>query len=226
LTLSVFLVDDHEVVRHGIRSVLEADADFRVLGEAADGLEAVRLVERLRPDVLVLDLVMPGLNGLDTLRILRRRSPETKVVVLSMYDTVDFVSEALRCGAVGYVRKGGRGGEIVEAVRAAAAGRRYLSPPLSEQDVEDYQARVRLVGDDPHELLTPRERQVLQLAAEGRTCPEIGACLHLSERTVERYRANLMHKLGLRTQTDLVRYALRRGILPADGEQGKRDLSG
>jgi two-component system response regulator NreC len=222
---SVILVDDHEIVRQGIRAVLEADPDFQILGEAADGLEAVQMVERLRPDVLVLALLMPGLNGLDALRIIRQRSPQTRVVVLSRCVTLDFVSEALRCGALGYVWKGSGSAEMVAALRAAADGRRYLSPPLSEQDVEDYLARVRSAADDPHELLTPRERQVLQLAAEGWTCPEIGARLHLSERTVERHRANLMRKLGLRTQTDLVRYALRRGILLPDEMQGPRGPS-
>jgi len=193
---------------------LETDPDLTVIGEASDGLEAVRQVERLDPDLVVLDLMMPGLNGLDALRIIRQRSPRTRVVVLSMYANESFVAEALGCGALGYVLKGGRINEILTAVREAMAERRYLSPPLSEQTLEDYLAKVKPAGMDPHELLTPRERQVLQLAAEGKTCPEIGARLSISERTVERHRANLMHKLGLCTQTDLVLYALKRGILP------------
>jgi two-component system response regulator NreC len=216
MPLSVFLVDDHEVVRQGLRAILEADSAFTIIGEATDGLEAVRLVERLRPDLLVLDLMMPGLNGLDALRIIRQRSPRTRVVVLSMHATDGFVAEALQCGASGYVLKGGRLSELVAAIREATAGRRYLSPPLSEQAIEDYQAQVQPFVQDAQELLTPRERQVLQLAAEGKTCPEIGAQLSISERTAERHRANMMQKLRLRTQTELVLYALRHGFLPVD----------
>jgi two-component system, NarL family, response regulator NreC len=214
MSVSVFLVDDHEVVRHGVRAVLEAVPEFQVVGEAADGLEAVRLVERLCPDIVVLDLMMPGLNGLDTLRILRQRVPTVRVVILSMYATVAFVSEALECGVSGYVLKGGRGNEVTTAVRVAAARGRYLSPPLSEQVVADYRATTRPAGQPPHELLTPRERQVLQLAAEGKTCPEIGERLSISERTVEKHRASVMHKLQLRSQTHLVLYAVERGIIP------------
>ncbi len=217
---SVFLVDDHEIVRSGIRAALAADPAFTVVGEAGDGLEAVRQIERLAPDLVILDLLLPGLHGLDALRILRQRAPHTRVVVLSMYDTVAFVAEALRLGALGYVLKGGKAGDVLAAVRAAAAGRRYLSPPLSERDVADYLAKTESAGDDPHDLLTPRERQVLQLAAAGMTCPEIGARLQISERTVERHRSNLMHKLGLHSQTELVLYAVRRGILPPHDAPG------
>ncbi len=216
MPLSVFLVDDHEVVRQGVRITLEADPAFLIAGEACDGLEAVRAVERLQPDLLVLDLLIPSLNGLDALHIIRQRAPQTRVVVLSMYATEAFVAGALQGGALGYVLKGSRTSELVAALHEAAAGRRYLSPPLSEQALKDYLAKVQIGEGDRHELLTPRERQVFQLAAEGKTCPEIAARLHLSERTVERHRANLMHKLGLRTQTELVLYALRRGLLPTD----------
>ncbi len=224
MPLSVFLVDDHEIVRQGLRVALGEDPAFTVVGEAGDGLETIRHVERLAPDLLVLDIMMPDLNGLDALRILRQRAPRTRVVILSMYDTLAFVSEALYLGARGYVLKGGRIGEIVAALRAAAAGRLYLSPPLSEQKVEDYRASAQSSGEDPHALLTSRERQVLQLAAEGKTCPEIGARLHLSERTVERHLANAMHKLGLRSQTELVRYALRRRLLPPEDVLGERRI--
>src|SRR5207244_178136 len=129
--VSVFLVDDHEVVRQGVRAALEANLPFKVIGEAADGLEAVRLVELLQPDILVLDLSMPGLNGLDALRIIRQRSPRTRVVMLSMYAAEPFVSEALRCGAAAYVLKGAAISELVTAVQTVAAGRQYLSSPLS-----------------------------------------------------------------------------------------------
>jgi two-component system, NarL family, response regulator NreC len=219
MPITVLLADDHEVVRQGLRAILVANTGFHVVGEAADGLEAVRSVERLRPNVIVLDLMMPGLNGLDALRIIRQRSPETWVVVLSMQATGPFVAEAFRCGASAYVLKGGKSSDLVTAIHSAAAGRRFLSPPLSEQSIAHYLAIVQSTADDTHELLTPREREVFHLAAEGKTSPQIGIRLHLSERTVERHRANLMQKLGLRTQTDLVHYALRRGLLLTDGDE-------
>lgn len=138
MPFSVFIVDDHAVVREGIRSTLQVDAAFTVVGEAADGLEAVRLIERLRPDLLVLDLLVPGLNGLDVLRLVRQRSPHTRIVVLSMHDTSAYVAEALHLGALGYVLKGSRIADLVTALHEAAAGRRYLSPPLLAKDIEDY----------------------------------------------------------------------------------------
>ncbi len=215
MPISILLADDHAIVRQGLRVVLEADAEFKIVGEASDGLEAIQLVKQLAPDVVVLDIMMPALNGLDALRIIRERSPQTRVVMISMYSTVPFVAEAIRCGALGYVLKGGQLTEIAEAVRAAMAGNRYLSAPLSEKAVEGHIAEIEATQRDPHEMLTPRERQVLQLAAEGMTCPQIGGRLKISERTAERHRANVMHKLDLHSQTDLVLYALRRGIRPS-----------
>ena len=204
MPISVFLADDHAVVRRGIRSILEAEADFIIVGEASDGLETVRLVERLAPDLLILDIMMPGLNGLDALRIIKQRVPQTRVMMLSMYNDLAFIAESLQCGALGYVLKADGINDIVTAARAAMDGRRYLSPPHSEQAVEKYLAKTGSAEKSVHELLTPRERQVFQLAAEGNTCSEIGHRLHLSERTIERHRAMMMHKLGLETQTDLV----------------------
>jgi two-component system, NarL family, response regulator NreC len=217
MALSVFVADGHAIVREGICTIPEGTPNFTVIGEAGDGLTAVRLVERLAPDLMVLAIMMPGLNGLDALPIIRQRSPRTRVVVLSAYDTVAYVAQALRRGALGYVFKSANASAIIDALREVAAGRRYLSPPVSEEAVDDYLANLSAADEDPHEMLTPREREVLQLAAEGHTCPQIGVSLSISERTVEKHRANLMHKLGLRTQTDLVLYALRRRILPADG---------
>lgn len=221
MPFTVFVADDHAVVRQGIRATLEADPTFQVVGEASDGLEAVKLVERIQPNLLILDLMMPNLNGFDALRIVRQRSPKTLVVVLSMYDSEPFVAEALKCGASGYVPKGRDSDEILAAAREVAAGRRYLSPPLSERTIEDYRAKSQSVQKNVHELLTPRERQVFQLAAEGKTCAAIGLQLHLSERTIERHRSNMMHKLELHTQTDLVLYAVRQGTVTAEQKQGR-----
>lgn len=187
------------------------------MGEAADGLEAVRLVERLQPNVLVVDILMPGLNGLDVTRQVRQESPSTQVVVLSMHATEAYVLEALRHGATGYVLKDSTSAELIQAVREAAAGRRYLSSPLSRRAIDAYAERARSAPSlDPYDTLTFREREVLQLVAEGHSNQETAARLSISPRTVETHRASVMRKLGLRTQSDLIRFALRRGLLPAE----------
>jgi DNA-binding NarL/FixJ family response regulator len=215
-TTTIMLADDHHVVRQGLRSLLEAEPDFSVVGETGDGLEAAQLVERLQPDVLVLDLMMPGLNGLEVTRQVSQRSPRTRVVILSMHPNEAYVLEALRAGAAAYVLKESTSAELVRAVREAVAGRRYLSPPLSERAIEAYVQKAESAALDPYETLTTREREVLHLVAEGHTNAEIAERLFISRRTVETHRANMMRKLGLRTQTDLISYALRRGILPME----------
>jgi two-component system response regulator NreC len=213
---TIVLADDHHIVRQGLRALLEAEPDFAVTGEAADGLVAAGLVERLKPDVLVLDLMMPGLNGLDVVRQVRQRSPQTRVIILSMHANEAYVLEALRNGVVGYVLKDSTASDLAQAVREAAAGRRYLSPPLSERAIEAYVHKADAAPLDLYETLSGREREVLHLAAEGYNNTEIAARLCISARTVETHRANVMRKLGLHSQTDLIRYALRRGILPME----------
>jgi DNA-binding NarL/FixJ family response regulator len=216
MTLSIVLADDHPVVRRGMRTLLESQPDFSIVGEAGDGLGTVHLVERVQPDVLVLDLMMPALNGLEALRIIRQRSPGTRVVVLSLHSNNAFVAEALKQGATGYVLKGSCEDDLVRAVHEAGAGRRFLSGPVTERAIEAYIEQSRAAELDPHETLTPREREVLHLAAEGKTSSEIAARLHVSHRTVENHRANLLRKLGLQNQSDLVRYAVRRGLIPLE----------
>lgn len=211
--LTIVLADDHHVVREGLRSLLETELAAVVVGEAADGFAAADLAERLQPDVLVLDMMMPGLTGLEVTRRVCLRVPQTRVVVLSMHADEAYVREALRAGATAYVLKEAKAAEFVHAVREAAAGRRYLSPTLSERAIDAYIRQSEAATADLYDLLTDRERDVLHLAAQGHTGPEIAERLSLSARTVESYRANFMRKLGLRTQTDLVRYALRRGII-------------
>jgi DNA-binding NarL/FixJ family response regulator len=213
---TIVLADDHHVVRQGLRVLLEGQPDFQLVGEAGDGLEAVQLTERLKPDVLIIDLMMPSLNGLEATRQLSQRSPHTRVVILSMHANEAYVLEALRNGAAGYVLKDSSAADLVHAVREVVAGRRYLSSPLSERAIAAYIQKASDVALDPYEMLTNREREVLHLAAEGYTNAEIADQLSISPRTAETHRANLMHKLGLRTQTDLIRYALRRGILPME----------
>jgi DNA-binding NarL/FixJ family response regulator len=210
---TIVLADDHQVVRQGLRSLLEVEPRFRVVGEAGNGLDVPRIVERLRPDVLVLDMMMPGLNGLEITRQVKKRSPKTQVVILSMHKDESYVLEALKNGAAAYVVKDSSAQELVKAVREAAADRHYLSPPLSDSAIQAYVQRAKASAIDPYQSLSSREREVLQLAAEGNTNAEIGKRLFISRRTVEIHRANMMHKLGLRNQTELIRYALKRGIL-------------
>ncbi|MBI2460276.1 MAG: response regulator transcription factor [Candidatus Rokubacteria bacterium] len=215
--IGIVLADDHTLIRQALRGLLEAEPDLRIVGEAADGLEAVRLVERLQPNVLVVDILMPGLNGLDVTRQVRQESPSTQVVVLSMHATEAYVLEALRHGATGYVLKDSTSAELIQAVREAAAGRRYLSSPLSRRAIDAYAERARSAPSlDPYDTLTSREREVFQLVAEGHSNQETAARLSISPRTVETHRASVMRKLGLRTQSDLIRFALRRGLLPAE----------
>jgi len=185
-----------------------------VIGEASDGLKVAALVEKLKPDVLVLDLMMPGLSGFDVTRRVTKRLPKTRVVILTMYSSEPHVIEALRSGAMAYVVKDASAEELVTAIREAAAGRRFLSSPFSSDLIESYLKRPG--GTDPYETLTPREREVLHLVAEGLTSSEIAARLFISPRTAESHRANLMRKLGLRSRTDLVRFAFQRGIVPLE----------
>ena len=211
---SVVLADDHAIVRQGLRAVLEATTEFAVVAEVADGLQVAEVVDRLRPNVLVLDLMMPGLNGLEITRQVRKRCPQTRVVILSMHADEAYVLEALRNGAAGYVLKEASIPEVAQAVREVAAGRRYLSQPLSERAIESYAEKAQAGPLDLYETLTSREREVLQLSAEGYSSTEMAARLGISPRTADTHRANLMRKLGLQRQNDLVRYAVRRGILP------------
>jgi DNA-binding NarL/FixJ family response regulator len=211
---TVVLADDHAIVRQGLRAVLEATSEFTVVGEVADGLQVPEVVDRLRPNVLVLDLMMPGLNGLEITRQVSKRCPQTRVVILSMHADEPYVLEALRNGATGYVLKEASTTEVAQAVREVAAGRRYLSQPLSERAIEAYAQKAQAAPLDLYETLTTREREILQLCAEGYSSTEMAARLGISPRTADTHRANLMRKLGLQGQTDLVRYALRRGILP------------
>lgn len=214
---NILLADDHNIVRQGLRALLQSEPHFRLIGEASDGIEAVRLAERLKPDVLITDVMMPGLNGLEVTRQVTKMLPRTRVIILSMYTNDAYVLEALKNGALGYVLKDSQAADLIQAVKEVLAGNRYLSPPLSERALELYLRKVESVPEDPYELLTSREREVLQLVAEGRTSAEIAGRLFISPRTAEGHRANLMRKLGLQTNADLIRLALKRGILPMDG---------
>jgi DNA-binding NarL/FixJ family response regulator len=213
---TIVLADDHQLVRQGLRALLEAEPDLAVVGEASQGQETMQLVERLQPDLLVLDLMMPGLSGLEVTRQISQRVPDTRIIVLSMRTTEAYVLEALRNGAAGYVAKAASADELVQAVRAVTTGRRYLSAQLSERALENYVRKAQESILDLYETLTDREREVLHLAAEGLGNAEIATRLVISPKTAATHRANLMRKLGLSNQTELVRYAMQRGIISID----------
>jgi two-component system response regulator NreC len=212
-TIKILLADDHQVVREGVRALLERQAGFTIVGEAADGLMVGGLVERLRPDVLILDLVMPGLSGLDVTREVARKFLGTRIIVLSMHSSDAYVLQALRNGASGFVLKDASSTELIRAVGEVVAGRRYLSPPLSENAIAAYIKRAEGAELDVYDTLTPREREVLHLTAEGLSNPAIGKRMQISPRTAETHRSRIMHKLGLHGKTELIAYALKRGLI-------------
>ena len=214
---TIVLADDHNVVRQGLRTLLEGEPGFDIIGEASDGHGAVDLVSSLRPEVLVIDLMMPNLNGLEVVRQVGKKFPMTRSIILSMHSNESYVLQALKYGAAGYVLKESIADELVRAINEVSSGRRYLSPPLSDQAIEAYTQKTEGNDTDRYESLTTREREVLQLAVEGYSNKEIGEKLSISPRTVETHRANFMQKLGLKTQTDLIRFALKQGIIPLEG---------
>jgi two-component system, NarL family, response regulator NreC len=221
--ITVFLADDHPIVRQGLRALLEADGKCQVVGEATDGLTAIELLARLQPQVAILDVQLPDLNGLEVAQRAQTQSPGTRVVMLSMYANEPYVLDALRHGAMGYVLKGTSTSDLLAAVDAVVAGRRYLSAPLNERAIDAYTVRAAASEEplDRYDLLTSREREVFQLAAQGLSNSEIGERLTISPRTAETHRANLLRKLGLQTQTDLVRYAVDRGVLSSGPNLGE-----
>jgi two-component system, NarL family, response regulator NreC len=210
---SIVLADDHHVVRQALRLLLAAEADLQVVGETGDGLEVARLVERLKPDVLVVDLMMPGLNGLEVTRQVHEHFPHTQVVILSMHADEAYVQEALRNGAMGFILKDASADQFLTGVRTVASGRRYLSPPLSDRALNAYAQMAASSESDPYELLTAREREVLHLTAEGLSTNEIAGRLTISPRTAETHRENFMRKLGLHSHAELIRYAVKRGVV-------------
>jgi two-component system, NarL family, response regulator NreC len=219
---TVVLADDHQVVREGLRLLLESQPGLTVVGETWDGLEVADLVERLKPDVLVADLIMPGLGGLDVTREVKRRSPRTRIVILSMHASDAFVLQALRNGASAYVLKSSSAADLVQAIHEVLAGRRYLSPPLSDKAITAYVKRAETGEVDIYETLTTREREVLHLAAEGLSNPAIGERLGISPRTAETHCAHVMQKLGLASKAELITYALNRNLLPGSPPRQRR----
>lgn len=214
MTVRVVLADDHDLVRHGLTLLLEVEGGFEVAGEAGDGLQAVETCARLRPEILIVDMVLPKINGIEVTREVGRYSPETRAILLSMYDHPGYVTNALQAGAWGYVLKRSKPNELLVAIRQVLAGEKYLSPELDAGELDKY---AHLLGEpdaeDRYALLTERERQVFLLAARGASSRQIAGELSLSVRTVETHRANLLRKLNVKSQSELVLYAVKRGLI-------------
>ncbi len=217
MNVTVFLADDHAVVRDGLRVLLETQPDIRVIGDAANGRDTVRRVVRLCPDVVVVDIAMPKLNGIEAAREIAQVCPYTRVIILSMHSTTEHIFRALQAGAHGYLLKESAGIEVVNAVRAVHAGHRYLSEKISDRLIDDY-VRQRQAAEvsSPLDRLSPREREVLQLVVEGKSSAEIATIISLSLKTVETYRARMMHKLGISDLPSLVKFAIRHGLTPLE----------
>lgn len=209
----ILLADDHALVRRGVRLILDAEPDLSVVAEADDGAEAVARAREHHPDLAVLDIAMPRLTGLQAARELSRTCPETRILILTMYDNEQFFFEALGAGASGYVLKSVADRDLVEACRATMRGEPFLYPGAVDALVRDYLDRVREGGAPPSRTITDREEEILKLVAEGHTSQQIAELLVISPKTVERHRANLLQKLGLKDRLELTRYAIRVGLI-------------
>ncbi len=210
----ILLADDHTVMRAGLRLLLERHEDFEVVGEAADGRQAVDIATELKPAVVVMDIAMPQLNGVEAARQIMNRDPETAIVMLSMHSDESYVLRSLKAGARAYLLKDSAEADLVDAIQAIIEGKSFFSPGVRALLKEDYIHRLAKFGaDDTYELLTPREREVLQLVAEGRSNKEVAALLNLSLYTVETHRTHILQKLNLHSVPDLILYAVRKGII-------------
>jgi DNA-binding NarL/FixJ family response regulator len=210
----VLLADDHTLIRAGLRMVVEAQSDLSVVGEASNGREAVGMAEALKPDVVVMDIGMPSLNGIEAAREIRKTLPDTQIVMLSMHSDEGYVLRALKAGAKAYLLKDSAEADLAQAIRAAAAEKSFFSPAVGKVLLEDYMRKLQRTGaEDSYELLSPREREILQLVAEGKSSKEIAALLNLSVYTVETHRAHVMQKLNVHGIPELILYAVRKGII-------------
>ncbi len=217
MTIRLILADDHQIMRQGLREMLLKVPDVAVIAEAEDGRTAVKLVQDLNPDVVVIDVTMPDMNGIEATRQITTNSPPPRVIALSMHADRRFVNGMLSAGASGYLLKGVAAGDLVRAIKAVRDGAPFVDPAIAAKLVEDYVHRVRgELPDDPGDLLTPREQEILKLVAEGHSNHDVAAQLYLSKKTVETHRANIMRKLDLHDVTELIKYALRRGIIHLD----------
>jgi DNA-binding NarL/FixJ family response regulator len=211
----VLIADDHPLIRSGLRALLGREKEFEVVGEAADGYQALELVEQLKPDVVMLDISMPRLNGIDVAKKISETTPSTRVIIVSIHSDEGYVLRALKAGAKGYLLKASPEGDILNAVRAVAAGQAYLSPEMSRLLVEEYVREMRCRGvEDSYDLLSIREKEILQLLASGTSNRQIADMIHVSVATVETHRTNIFQKLGIHSLPELILYAVRKGLLP------------
>ncbi|MDQ2777033.1 MAG: response regulator transcription factor [Acidobacteriota bacterium] len=214
IKLRIVLADDHTMMRSGLRLLLERESDFSIVGEAGDGRQAIEIVEAQSPDVVIMDIAMPNMNGIEAARRITDAHPRTAVVILSMHSDESYVLRALNAGARGYLLKDSAEGDLISAVRAVSEGKAFFSPAISKLLVDDYVRQLRQRGvEDSYELLTSRERELLQLLAEGKTTKGAATILSLSPHTVDTHRANLMHKLNLNSLPELILYAMRKGVI-------------
>lgn len=213
-TVHVLVADDHTIIRSGLRHLLERESDIEVVGEAADGREALELAEKLHPDVVLLDITMPKLNGIDVSRQVVAKLPKVSIIILSMHSDESYVLKSLKAGARGYLLKDSAESDIINAVRAVSRGKAYFSPEISRMLVDDYVRQLQQRGvDDSYELLSSREREIFQLLAEGHSNKEISTMLNLSPHTVETHRGNIFEKLNLHSLPELILYAVRKGVI-------------
>lgn len=214
MPIRVLLVDDHTVLRDGLKSLLNYETDIDVIGDASNGREAISAAETLKPDIVVTDISMPGLNGIESVRILRHNHPQLKIIILSMHASQEYVAQALQAGANGYVVKQADASEVLAAIRAVMSGGAYLSPTISKYLIDDYLSHTTAEMASPK--LTTREREVAQLLAEGNSTRAISEILTISIKTVETHRMNIMKKLNAKNQTDIIKYALKKGWISLD----------
>lgn len=213
MSIRVLVVDDHTLLRDGIRALVASAGDMEVVGEAADGRDAIAQAQRTRPDVILLDIAMPGLGGLESVPLLRREAPGARVLILTQYEQPEYVRRFLQLGVAGYVLKKAAGGELLAAIRAVHRGGLVVDPAVAGDVLRAPASPHPEAADDPYDALTDRERQVLKLVAEGRSNKEVAAFLDISVKTAMTHREHVMKKLGLHNRTDLTRFALRRGVI-------------
>jgi two-component system response regulator NreC len=214
IPIRVLIADDHTLVREGLRQLLNLQADIQVIGEASDGLEAVELTRKLRPDILLIDLAMPRLGGIEAARLVRDAVPETRVVVLTMFQKEGYAHQVLNAGAYGYVLKGSPSADLLEALRTVHGGRYYLSHPMQAQVIDSYlKTRENTTPPSEFDLLSEREKQVFLLIIEGNSTAQIGKLLCVSPKTIEKHRANIALKIGLSNPVEMMKYAIRLGIV-------------
>lgn len=217
MTINVYLADDHSVMRDGLRALLEIQEDLRVVGDSIDASDALREIHHLRPNIVLMDIAMPGLSGIEATYEISQNEPSVQVIILSMYSEIEHVIRALKAGARGYLLKESAGDEVVKAIRDVYQGHRYLSPKISDQLIDRFvQANGALELSDPLSKLSPREVEVLRLLTEGYSNAQIAECLSLSPKTVETYRSRLMHKLEIGDLASLIKFAIKQGVSSID----------